>query len=82
MSAVHRFQMKYFLPALVISFVAEIAASYWTWGRAPTDGLRVVYEMNFTKYASERLLPWFVIFVVLWAVFLWIARTRSKRLQE
>jgi hypothetical protein len=45
---------------------------------APTDGLRPAHEMNFMKSASERLLPWVLIFGFLWAVFLVVARMRKK----
>ena len=71
--------MKYLLPAFIIAFTAEVATSWWKWVRAPTDGLRVFYRGNFFAYAAERLVPWLIIFVVLWAAFLLVDRTRTKR---
>ena len=71
--------MKSLLPAFVISFAAEIATLYWTWVSAPTDGLRVRYQMNFVRYASERMLPWLIVFAFLWVVFLLFRRFAARR---
>jgi hypothetical protein len=71
--------MRYLLPAFFISLIAEVATSWWKWVRAPTDGLRVAYAGNFMAYASERLGPWLVIFIALWAAFLLLDRVRAKR---
>ena len=72
-------RMKYLIAALIISFVAEIFASSWTWASAPTDSLRVYYEGNFWAYAGERLIPWLVMSAVLWLAFLLVDRLRRKR---
>jgi hypothetical protein len=49
----------------LIALVAEVAASWWTWERAPSDSLRTLYQGSFGAYEAERLIPWLVGFTLL-----------------
>jgi hypothetical protein len=71
--------MRYLVPAVIISFLAELLAARWTWVRAPTDSLRAYWEGNFSAYLADRLLPWLVFSVLLWLIFFFVHRTRAKR---
>lgn len=69
---------RYIFPPL-IALLAELATSWWKWVRAPTDGLRVYYRGNFWAYAAERLMPWLLVFVVLYAIWILVERILLKR---
>ena len=58
----------------LIALVAEVFASWWAWGRAPTDSLRVLYEGDFLAYEVERLIPWLIVFALLGIIRLLIKR--------
>ena len=60
---------------------AEVAASWWVWGRAPTDSIRVWYS-GFWAFEAGRLHYWVPVFaslLVLWIVG-WYAFRRHGRL--
>ena len=60
---------------------AEVAASWWVWGRAPTDSIRVWYS-GFWAFEAGRLHYWAPVFAslsVLWSVG-WYALRRHGRL--
>jgi hypothetical protein len=60
---------------------AEVAASWWVWGRAPTDSIRVWYP-GFWAFEAGRLLYWvpiFASFLTLWIV-VWYALRRHSHL--
>jgi hypothetical protein len=62
-------------PARVIAFLlllfsAELAASWWIWGRAPTDSIRVWYS-GFIVFEAGRMRYWVPLFAGL--AVLWIA---------
>ncbi len=70
---------------LLSALVAELAASWWLWARAPTDTIRVIYS-GFWSYEAERLFCWvilspicLVIGLILWRA-LSAFRNRSGRL--
>jgi hypothetical protein len=64
--------------AFLLALVAEIGTSWWRWARAPTDGLRVYWEGNFWAYAAERLVPWLIILIVAWMLYLLVKRFLPK----
>lgn len=60
---------------------AEVAASWWVWGRAPTDSIRVWYS-SFWVFEAGRMHSWVPLFaslVALWIV-VWYALRRHGRL--
>ena len=61
--------MKRFGITAGIALVAELATSWWTWVRAPTDSLRVEYD-SFYAYEGQRLVFWLVVISVLCALWL------------
>ena len=58
-------------------FVAEVAASWWVWGRAPTDSLRVWYP-GFWAFEAGRLHYWIPVFGSLLALCI-VARYTLRR---
>ena len=52
-----------------IALLTEIATSWWTWVRAPTDTLRVRYD-SFYAYEGERIVFWLIVISVLYALWL------------
>ena len=69
---------RYIFPPL-IALLAELATSWWNWVRAPTDGLRVYYRGNFWAYAAVRLLPWLLVFLVLYGTWILVEKLLLKR---
>jgi hypothetical protein len=59
----------------IVALLSELGTSWWVWGRAPTDSLRVLYGLSFLAYMKERLIPWLIIF----AVFALLANFIGKR---
>jgi hypothetical protein len=69
-----------FIALASLLFGAEIVASWWVWGRTPTDTIRVWYS-GFWPFEAGRLhywLPVFVAVLVLWIV-VWYALLRHGR---
>src|SRR5271157_331510 len=60
---------------------AEVAASWWVWGRAPTDTLDVLYS-GFWAFEAGRLHYWVPVFASLLALSIvaWYAFRRHVRL--
>ena len=52
-----------------IALLTEVATSWWTWVRAPTDTLRVRYD-SFYAYEGERLVFWLIVISTLCALLL------------
>jgi hypothetical protein len=50
----------------IVALLTELGTSFWQWGRYPTDSVRSWYEGSFWLYEAERLIPWAIIFVILW----------------
>ncbi len=48
-------QLKTWVLFLVAAFVVEIITSWWTFMRAPTDGLRPLFKMSFVSYEADRI---------------------------
>jgi hypothetical protein len=59
---------------------AEFAASWWVWGRAPTDSIRVWYS-GFWVFEAGRLHYWVPVFSSLLAIWIagWYALRRHGR---
>ena len=62
----------------LIALLAEFGALLWWWGRYPTDTVRVLYDGSFWWFAVEHMLPWAVIFFVLWGVWAVISKRALK----
>lgn len=61
-------------------FGAEVAASWWVWGRSPTDTIRVWYS-GLWAFEAGRLHYWLPVFaslVALWIV-VWYVLLRHGR---
>lgn len=52
-----------------IALLTEVATSWWTWVRAPSDTLRVRYD-SFYAYEGERLFFWLIVISALGALWL------------
>ncbi len=66
-----------FIGFFSLSLVAEVIASSWVWGRAPSDSIRVFYS-DFWTFEAGRLDYWIIIFTFL--IILWIfARNLFRR---
>ena len=63
---------------LLVAFVAEVGASWWTWSSAPTDSLRVWYAGNFRAYEIERVIPWLIGFMLLGILRLLIVKPATQ----
>jgi hypothetical protein len=65
--------------ALVL-FSAEIVASWWVWGRTPTDTIRVWYS-GFWPFEAGRLHYWLPVFAAVLAIWImvWYALLRHGR---
>jgi hypothetical protein len=50
-------------------FGAELVASWWIWGRAPTDSIRVWYS-GFWAFEAGRLYCWIIVFAALLVIWL------------
>ena len=55
-------QFKTWLLILVAGFAGEIATSWWQFMRAPTDGLRPLFDMSFVSYEADRIAAWLIFF--------------------
>lgn len=65
-----------FLAFVVLLSVAELTASWWIWGRAPTDSIRVWYP-SFWAFETGRLNCWSIVFasaMALWLIFPYLIR--------
>jgi hypothetical protein len=74
--------MRARLPIFVLLFFgAELAASWWIWGRAPTDSLRVWYS-SFWTFEAGRLHYWIPVFTSFLALggVAWYALGQSRSL--
>jgi hypothetical protein len=67
------------IAAFLIALVAEVAASWWMWLGAPTDGLRPLYEMSFLKFEAERIFTWSIVFGVLGLAWLLVEKRTSLK---
>jgi amino acid permease len=64
MTSVTKLQLKTWGLFLIAALMAEIVTSWWTFTRAPTDGLRPVFDMSFVSYETDRITSWLVFFFV------------------
>jgi len=66
---------------LSLVFTAEVAASWWMWGRAPSDSIRVWYS-GFWVFEAGRLHYWVPVSASLLALWIvgWYALRRHGRL--
>ena len=62
--------MKKIVTIAGVTLLTELATSWWTWVRAPTDSLRVVYDESFLMYERPRLLIWLIIMIVITLIWL------------
>jgi hypothetical protein len=76
---VTRRQFKTWLLILVAGFTGEITTSWWQFMRAPTDGLRPLFEMSFVSYEADRIAAWLIFFPAATLLALLIS---SKRIVE
>jgi len=69
------------LAYLLLLFSAEVAASWWIWGRAPADSLRVWYS-GFWAFEAGRLRSWIPVLVLflLMSIVAWFLLRRSAGL--
>jgi hypothetical protein len=65
-------------PTFLIAFLAEIGALLWWWGRYPTDTVRALYDGSFWRYAVEHIIPWALIFFILWGAWALISKRALK----
>jgi len=70
---------RFTLAALGLALCSEVCTSLWIWLRSPTDSLRVWYQGSFVAYESERLLPWFIVFAILWGALSLVRRYISEK---
>jgi hypothetical protein len=70
--------MKKFAIAAGIALLTELATSWWTWVRAPTDTLRVWYD-SFYAYEGERIVTWLIVISALYAFWLLSRKIRFSR---
>lgn len=62
----------------IVALLAELGALFWWWGQYPTDTVRVVYEGSFWMYVMEHIIPWAIIFFILWGAWLLISKRALK----
>ena len=62
--------MKKIVTIAAVTLLTELATSWWTWIRAPTDSLRVVYDESFFLYERQRLLVWLIVMIVITLIWL------------
>jgi|GEM_PF-4011284 len=55
-------ECKTWLLILCAGFAGEIATSWWQFMRAPTDGLRPLFDMSFISYEADRIAAWLIFF--------------------
>lgn len=63
-----------FIGLVSFLFGAEVAASWWVWGGAPTDSIGVWYS-GFWVFEADRLHYWGLLFAPL--LLLWVVLSRS-----
>jgi len=70
-----------FSKALLLAAIAELISSFLIWGFAPTDELRVFYQLSFSRFfMREHVLPLVILACSfgVWSLAAKIQRANSK----
>ena len=71
--------MKWRLLALAITaFLAEIITSWWVWTSQAMDGAVERHYGSFSTYEAERVVPWLVIFAILFGLMFLVNKLAKK----
>ena len=62
----------------LVALLAELGALCWWWGSYPTDSVRALYEGSFWRFAAEHIIPWAIIFFILWGAWAIISKHAIK----
>jgi hypothetical protein len=62
----------------LLAVITEVIIATWRWGHSPTHRLRDWYEGSFQSYFIDNVGPWVIVFTVLTAMWLLVAKRRKR----